>query len=630
MKSVKFIWFWLRGSRLLYVLALLCVLVSAALSLLTPYLIKIIVDFILGAEFGDAPRAVAAVVNAVGGRDFLRAHLWICGLAIVCTTLLNGLIMFNHGVLCAKAAERAIKRLRDELYSHIQRLPYADLVRIHTGDYIQRCTSDVDLIGRFMETQFVEAGRTLILIIGILSVMFTQSVRFTLVSLPIVPLVFIFSIVFFHLVRDKFKKTDESEGRMMTVLQENLTGVKVVRAFARQRFEIDKFEASSAEFRDLDIGLANLVSWFWAASDFLCWLQTGAVVVAGTLWAVQGVVTLGTVLLFISYEAQLLWPVRQLARIFSDLGRMSISIKRLREILETPAEDMRAGGAKPWITGDVVFEHVGFSYATESGVNTESGARAKEGAAAGEDAASPVSSSPSPSRAPAAATLTDISFTVRRGQTVAIMGPTGSGKTTLVQLIAALYDYTSGSIRLDGAELRGIDKEWLRAHVGIVEQEVFLFSRTIEENIAIAREAGGYTQDEVYKAARLAEVHHVVEEFREGYQTVVGERGVTLSGGQKQRVAIARTILGDYPILIFDDSLSAVDTETDAAIRRALKERSRDVTTFIIAHRITTLYDADLILVVEKGRISQQGTHEELIRRPGLYKRIWDLQSDVQ
>ena len=595
MKTIKFIWKWLKGSRLYYCGAMAAVLLSALLTLLTPYLIKVLIDFIFGERLAEAPAAVFQIIAWFGGPEYLRERLWICGLAVILPTLLNGLVMFCRGVLSAKASERIAKGLRESLFGHIQSLSYATLVKVKTGDYIQRCTSDVELIRRFLESQFVEVGRTIALITGVLLVMFSQNVQFTLISIPILPLVFLFSLLFFHLVRGAFLKTDEAEGRMMAVLQENLTGVKVVRAFARQRYEIDKFESSSVEFRDLDLGLGRVVSYFWAISDFLCMLQTGVIIIAGVIWAVRGEVSLGTVLLFINYEALLLWPIRELAHILSDMGKMSISVARLEEIVNTPAEDMRENGEKPRISGRVVFDHVSFTY--EDGQDTEE------------------------------EVLRDVSFTVERGQTVAIMGPTGSGKTSLVNLLAALYDYTEGSVKIDGVELKLIQKEWLRQHVGIVEQEVFLFSRTIEENIALAQSQA--SREEVREAACIAKIHDDIQSFPMGYDTLVGERGVTLSGGQKQRAAIARTILGKYPILVFDDSLSAVDTETDAAIRGALKGRRSNVTTFIVAHRITTLYDADLILVLRDGDIIESGSHDELLAQGGFYAELYNSQFDA-
>jgi ATP-binding cassette subfamily B protein len=288
----------------------------------------------------------------------------------------------------------------------------------------------------------------------------------------------------------------------------------------------------------------------------------------------------------------LLWPIRQMGQILTDMGKTFVSIGRIQEILDIPEEEMDKNGLKPEIQGGIEFKDVWFEY--EKG--------------------NPV--------------LKNISFRIKKGQTVSIMGPTGSGKTTLVNLLSRLYEYTGGSIKIDGVEIKKINKEWLRQNTGMVAQEPFLYSKTISENISLARKQSSIT--EVCEAAGIAAVHNVIQEFGKGYDTIVGEKGVTLSGGQKQRVTIARTVINEYPILIFDDSLSAVDTETDAQIRKALKERSRNVTTLIISHRITTLSESDLILVLDKGELVQSGTHEELICQEGLYKRVWDIQGTLE
>jgi len=390
-------------------------------------------------------------------------------------------------------------------------------------------------------------------------------------------------------VKESFLECDESEGQLTTVLQENLTGMRVVRAFARQPYERDKFDEVNKDFRQKVSHLITLLAWYWSFSDFLSMLQMGVVLVTGVYWTVSEHMTLGTLVVFTTYEGMLLWPVRLMGRILTDMGKTSVALGRIKEILDEPLDKDDKEGLKPEIQGNIEFDHVNFKY--ENGKEV----------------------------------LKDITFKVKKGQTVAILGPTGSGKSTLMHLLHRLYDYDSGSIKIDGVELRDIDKKWIREKIGIVLQEPFLYSKTIKENLKMAKE--GVDEDRIYQSARIAHIHDVITSFEKGYDTLVGERGVTLSGGQKQRVAITRALIKDCPILIFDDSLSAVDTETDAAIRKALKERKKDVTTFIISHRINTLSEAEIILVMEEGRITQMGKHETLVNKPGLYRRIWEIQN---
>jgi ATP-binding cassette subfamily B protein len=431
-----------------------------------------------------------------------------------------------------------------------------------------------------------------VLLIVSLILMFSLNVKLTWVSVAAVPFIFLFAAIFFTKIRDAFKEADEAEGRLTTVLQENLTGIRVVRAFGRQAFEVEKFDEKNKEYTNLWYRLSWILALYWSSSDLLVMAQMGAVLVLGVYWAAVGELTLGTLLAFMSYEGMLLWPVRQLGRILTDMGRTQVSLSRIKEIIDKPLEDMNEDGLTPPMDRDIEFKNVYFEYEKDRPV------------------------------------LKDVSFKVKAGQTVAILGSTGSGKSSLVHLLQGLYDYQKGSITIGGVELKDINKKWLRRHVGIVLQEPFLFSKTIKENIALARMDA--TEAEIYKAARVAALHDVIQEFENGYDAVVGERGVTLSGGQKQRVAIARTLILNSSILIFDDSLSAVDTETDNAIRAALNEVSKDVTTFIISHRITTISQADLILVMEDGRIVQSGTHEELLAQEGMYKRIWSIQSALE
>ena len=592
MKKLNLLWNFMKGYRLLYIGAVISIGLATLFSTVVPLVIRMTIDSIIGDKPLEAPEWVQKYIMTLGGREALAQNLWMPGLAIVLMTVLSGLFLFLKGKWSAVASESIARNIRDRLFGHLQELTYDEHVRAKTGDLVQRCTSDVDTVRRFLAVQFVEIGRAIFMVSMVSTVMFSLSVQLALVSIIIIPFIFTFAIVFFLKMQKVFQKFDEADGRVTTVLQENLTGVRVVRAFARQAYEVDKFEQKNAEFRDLGAKMMRLFAFYWSSSDMLCLLQIGAILVLGSYWAVHGRITVGTLMVFATYEGMLLWPIRQMGQILTDMGKTFVSVGRINEILEKPAEAMDRDGLKPEIKGDIAFKNVSFSY----------------------DDGTPV--------------LQNLSFRIKKGQTVSIMGPTGSGKTTLVNLLLRLYDYKSGSIKIDGVELNKINKEWLRQKVGMVAQEPFLYSKTIMENIGLART---HVQEaEIYEAAGIAAVHDVIREFEKGYDTLVGERGVTLSGGQKQRVTIARTIINDYPVLIFDDSLSAVDTETDAQIRRALKDRSRNVTTFIISHRITTLSEADLILVLDKGELVQAGSHEELVGQPGLYRRIWDIQNALE
>lgn len=582
----------MKGNRLLYCGSLAAIGLATFLSIINPLVISKTIDSIIGNKPMEAPDWVLSLIESVGGKNMLVRNLWICGGILVLLTILNGVFLFLKGKWSAVASESIARNIRDRVYDHLQRLPYDNQVKFKTGDLIQRCTSDVETVRSFLAVQFVEIGRALFMVGFVCTIMFSLNMRLALVSMAVVPIIFVFAFVFFTKVQKAFQLSDEAEGRLSAVLQENLTGMRVVRAFARQSHEEGKYEEKNSEFRDLTYRLMRLLAWYWSASDGLCMLQIGAILFLGSYWASTGTVSLGTLVVFTTYEGMLLWPVRQMGRILTDMGKTFVSITRIQEILDQPAEALEPDALKPEIKGELTFEHVSFTYDGSTEI------------------------------------LDDVSFKVKKGQTVAIMGPTGSGKTTLINLLPRFYDYTGGSIRLDGVELRSINKEWLRKHVGLVAQEPFLFSKTIRENITLARMEA--SEQDLHEATGIAAVHQVIQEFENGYETAVGEKGVTLSGGQKQRVTIARTVINPYPILVFDDSLSAVDTETDAAIRRALSERSRDVTTFIVSHRITTLCEADLILVLDQGRLIQSGTHQELLRQEGLYRKIWSIQNQLE
>jgi len=578
-----------KGNLLLYVAAIVASGLATLFNMTPAMLLSIVIDSVLNQQALDNTKWLSFLVMKIGGPDFLRDKLWICGAALLLLTGLSSFFDFLRGYWSAKASEGIAKRLKDNLYSHLQKLPYDYHVKAQTGDLIQRCTSDVDTIRRFLAGDVVELARTVFIVVFALALMLSIHVWYALAAVCLIPLLFWFSYVYFKRIVKAFKIAEEKEGELSTVLQESVSGIRVVRAFGREAYEMNRFEKQNAEFRDIGVNLAHMHAHFWSTSDFMTFIQVGVTLLFGTYLALKGEISVGTLMMFISYEWMLIWPVRHLGRMLSDMGRTDVAMHRVYDILDTPEEQDTEGAADMPLNGDIVFDNVYYAYEKDKPV------------------------------------LNGLSLRIGAGQTVAFLGATGSGKSTIMHLLLRLYDYQGGAITIGGTDIRNIRKHCLRERIGLVLQEPFLYSKTIRENIRMARHTAG--DADIYEATTVAAVHDVIEEFQEGYETMVGERGVTLSGGQKQRVAIARTLIKNSDVLVFDDSLSAVDSETDLQIRTAQKEKRKDATTIIISQRIMTLMEADTIFVLEKGRIADMGTHEELITRPGLYQRIWQIQT---
>ena len=566
--------------------------ISVLLGFFTPAVLAEVLDNVLQGMPSRLPGFLAEWVEGLGGRAFIRANLWIPGLAIVLISVISGACNFLKGRFTAIGSERAARRLRNDLYAHLQELPFSYHSATPTGDLVQRCTSDVDTTRRFFAMQLLNIVDAVMMVGIALALLIPISLKITMISLVIMPLLFLFAWQFFKLIIKAFRTADEAEGHMTTVLQENLTGVRVVRAFGQAQREIEKYDTAASDTRDKFLKLSWLDAIYWSSGDLMGMLQTLLTLVFCLMEARAGRISVGDIVVFTSYIGMLLWPVRNLGRVLSQGGRTMVALERIDEILRQKQEADSADATAPDLKGDIVFEKVTFQY--------------EEG---GE-------------------VLRDLSFTIKAGQTAAILGATGSGKSSIALLLQRLYAPQKGRITVGGQDIAGIKRKHLRNRVGLVLQEPFLYSKTIYDNLRIA--APEASREAIEEAARDAQALQFIEESEKGWDTMVGERGVTLSGGQKQRAAIARTLLKDNDILIFDDSLSAVDTQTDARIREALARRSRDVTTLIISHRILTLSQADIIFVLEDGHITDQGSHEELIHRPGLYQRIHQIQSGLE
>ena len=595
MKGIKKLMRWAKPYTFLFIIIVIFTVLNPLTYSYIPQFIRYVINVVLEDNSVEGVSTLPSFfLDFFSKYDNKLTCITIVGVTLVLCQLLRGIMMFVNGYVKGKMAESIAFDMRTRLYSHIQNLSYTRQNNLDTGDLIQRCTSDIDTIKSFLTSQLPEILYIIASFASGAYQMYMIEKRIMLVTLIVVPISVVSSLVYFKYVTKKFEEIEDVEASMTTALQENINGVRVVKAFDNEAYEIEKFDKRNMKYRKKNEKLSNAMGLYWGLGDFLTMLQYALTTTIAILLARKGIVNTADIIACMMYIGMLVYPIRGLGRIIGDFGKATVASNRIYEVLDIEDEYKQSDGTlEPEIKGNIEFKNVSFKF-SDSEENL----------------------------------LNNISFNIKKGETVALVGKTGSGKSTIAAILTRLLEYNSGEVLLDGVNLKDISKKYLRKNVGIILQDPFLYAKTIIENIRVADPT--LSDEEVYEAAKIASIHSDILEFSDGYNTLVGEKGVTLSGGQKQRIAIARMLILKKPIMIFDDSLSAVDTKTDLKIRNALKERKDNLTTIIITHRITTAKEADKIIVLEKGVVSEIGTHQELANKEGLYKTLWDIQGALE
>ncbi|MEZ5549486.1 MAG: ABC transporter ATP-binding protein [Pseudomonadales bacterium] len=586
--STENLWQVTRGQRSHYTFAVISTAVMSVLLFGAPLVAKYAIDVVVEQDFSFAQPQLLTLAGWLAGSDPYVTYLVLSAVAAILMTAVAGMFLFSRGRLAAVASEAVVKRLREHLYHHMHHLQARYYDDADTGDLVQRASSDVETLRVFLASDVVEIGRAVMLLLCVLPFLFSLNPTLAWMSVCLMPLLVIGAYLFFTRVKDVFQITDEAEAEMTAALQENLTGIRVVRAFARQAHEIEKFAEKNRNFRNHNHRLIRLMGLYWSLSDLIAMTQIGIVLFVGARFIMQGTLTVGELFAFTTYVSIVMWPIRQLGRVLTDSGKAVVSLQRIHEVLTEPEESAELAPASGRARGDISIRHLTFAYRSDEPV------------------------------------LKDLSIHIEPGETLAIVGPPGAGKTSLIRVLLRMYPITAGEVLFDGVNVDQLNRQWLRQQIGVVLQDPFLYSRSIRANLAVGRPSA--PEPDVLAACEEAAIRTSIERFPEGFEAQVGERGVTLSGGQRQRLALARALLKDPPVLVLDDALSAVDTGTERHILEALRRRKGRQTTLIIAHRLSSVVHADRIMVLEGGRMVQLGTHRELAAVAGPYRRLCRIQ----
>jgi len=577
-----------KDHKWIFFLGLSFTIVLSVTRSFVPRIVEYIFDSLLGSVDPSLPAWVVELMYA----DDFQTHLLRAAVLFAIFALFRGLVMIGNAVSKANFSESIARDLRNKMYGHLQNLSYQYHNNADTGDLIQRSTTDIDTVRMFYQNHVFNIFWIAALAISVIYQMVQIDLVLTLISLVVIPFTVGISMYYFKRMEKIYTDVEESEAELTNTVQENLNGVRVVKAFSNEQHEIDKFVKKNEIYREKSMKMYYKAASYWSTSDFITFVQYCLTLVFGTYYAIQGKITVGQLIAFIMLVQIVVWPIRNLGRIVAEYSKTIVSIRRLNKVFDEKDEYDENGDITKAISGSIEFRDVSFKF-EDSDQNL----------------------------------LNRINLKIGKGETIALVGRTGSGKSTLIKLLIRLLDYQRGKILVDGIEITEYEKKHLRENVGVILQEPFLYSRTVKDNIGIT--LSDHDEERVIKAAKVASLHDDIVRFEKGYKTIVGEKGVTLSGGQKQRVAIARLLINDRPIMVFDDSLSALDTETDLSIREALKKGNNSSTLIIITHRITTAMEADRILVLEKGQIVEEGNHDELVSQDGLYRKLYEIQTGL-